>query len=327
MNRYLTTNNHPKIAVIIVNYNGGELLLKCLNHLAKQTIPAHSIYVVDNASHDNSIAVCESAFPNVIFIKNDKNVGFAAGNNIAAKLATDCDWLAFLNPDAFAAPDWLEQHINAIKKYPEYDIFGCRMRDANRPELLDGTADIYHISGLAWRRDHQIANNERNQFEEIFAACAAAALCKRDAFIQAGGFDEDYFCYFEDVDLGFRLRLFGHRCLYVPTAVVDHMGSAITGKTSNFQVYHGHRNMVWTYIKNMPTFLFWFYLPMHLFMTLVMLGVCLKRGQAKIYIKAKWDAIKNIRKIWAKRTEIQKHKTATNASLRKLMALRFSRNG
>ncbi len=322
-----TVNKEPKIAIIIVNYNGGNLLHKCLSFVAKQTVPAHQVYVVDNASHDNSIAQCEQAFPNVVYIKNDKNLGFAAGNNIAAKMATDCDWLAFLNPDAFAAPDWLEQLIAATKQYPEYDIFGCRMRDANHPELLDGTADIYHISGLAWRRDHQIANPNRNQFEEIFAACAAAALCKRDAFINAGGFDEDYFCYFEDVDLGFRLRVFGLRCLYVPTAVVDHMGSAISGKTSDFQVYHGHRNMVWTYIKNMPTPLFWFYLPMHLVMTIVMFGVCAKRGQAKIYLKAKWDALKDFPKVLQKRRAIQQQRKVSSTTLKKLMALSLSREG
>jgi GT2 family glycosyltransferase len=315
----------PKIAIIIVNYNGGELLYKCLSYVEKQTIPAHRVYVVDNASHDNSIAQCEQAFPNVTFVKNDKNLGFAAGNNIAAKMATDCEWLAFLNPDAFAAPDWLEELIAAIKQFPDYDMFGCRMRDANRPELLDGTADIYHISGLAWRRDHQIANPNRNQFEEIFAACAAAALCKRDAFINAGGFDEDYFCYFEDVDLAFRLRIFGFRCLYVPTAVVDHVGSAISGKTSDFQVYHGHRNMVWTYIKNMPTSLFWLYLPMHLLMTIIMFGVCAKRGQAKVFIKAKWHALKGIPKFWQKRRAIQKQRKVSPVALSKLMTISLSR--
>lgn len=317
----------PKIAIIIVNYNGGELLNKCLSYVARQTLSPHRIFVVDNASHDNSIAQSEQAFPNVTFVKNDKNLGFAAGNNIAARLATDCEWLAFLNPDAFAAPDWLEQLITATQQYPDYDIFGCRMRDANRPELLDGTADIYHVSGLAWRRDHQMANQNRNQFEEIFAACAAAALCKREAFINAGGFDEDYFCYFEDVDLGFRLRVFGSRCLYVPNAIVDHVGSAITGKTSDFQVYHGHRNMVWTYIKNMPTPLFWYYLPMHLLMTIIMFGICAKRGQAKIFSKAKWDALKGIPKAWQKRCVIQKQRKANVNEIKKLMSKGLMRNG
>ena len=283
------------------------------------------IFVVDNASHDNSIAQCEQAFPNVTFVKNDKNLGFAAGNNIAARLATDCEWLAFLNPDAFAAPDWLEQLISATQLYPDYDIFGCRMRDANHPELLDGTADIYHVSGLAWRRDHQIANPNRNQFEEIFAARAAAALCNREAFINVGGFDEDYFCYFEDVDLGFRLRVFGFRCLYVPNAIVDHVGSAITGKTSDFQVYHGHRNMVWAYIKNMPTPLFWYYLPMHLLMTIIMFGVCVKRGQAKIFSKAKWDALKGMPKAWQKRNIIQQQRKVNANDLRKFMTKGLSR--
>ena len=96
---------------------------------------------------------------------------------------------------------------------------------------------------------------------EIFAPCAAAALYRRAAFLEAGGFDEHFFCYMEDVDLGFRLRLLGYRCGYAPAAIVHHVGSGTTGARSPFTVYHGHRNLVWTYVKNMPTPWFWLYLP------------------------------------------------------------------
>ena len=111
------------------------------------------------------------------------------------------------------------------------------------------------MSGWAWQRGHgqRIGRvDDPEAAEEVFAPCAAAALYQRDAFQEVGGFDESYFCYFEDIDLGFRLRLAGHRCLYVPQAVALHLGAATAGRESDFAVYHAHRNLVWTYVKNMP---------------------------------------------------------------------------
>jgi GT2 family glycosyltransferase len=118
---------------------------------------------------------------------------------------------------------------------------------------LDGAGDEYHVSGLAWRRFYNhLANGYGLKPEEVFGACAAAAMYRREDFLKIGGFDEDYFSYFEDVDLSFRLRLAGGRCLYVPDAIVHHVGSASTGKLSDFVVYYGHRNLVWTFFKDMP---------------------------------------------------------------------------
>ena len=91
------------------------------------------------------------------------------------------------------------------------------------------------------------------EVREVFSPCAAAALYRRSALVEIGGFDDDFFCYSEDVDLGFRLMLAGHSCLYVPTSVTHHVGSGTTGgQNSDFAVYHGHRNLVWTYVKDMP---------------------------------------------------------------------------
>ncbi len=110
----------------------------------------------------------------------------------------------------------------------------------------------------------------------------------------------------EDVDLGFRLRLSGYRCLYVPMAVAHHIGSATTGgQRSDFSVYHGHRNLVWTYVKNMPGALFWFLLPLHLLLNLITIVVFTARRQCRVILKAKWDAIKGLPQAWIKRKKIQ----------------------
>jgi len=146
---------------------------------------------------------------------------------------------------------------------------------------------------------------------EVFSACAAAALYRRHVFESVGGFDEDFFCYFEDVDLGFRMRLAGHRCLFVPNAVAYHVGASTTGnRHSDFAVYHGHRNMVWTYVKNMPGMLFGILLPAHIMINFVAVIWFSLRGQARLILKAKGDALCGIPAIWRKRRVIQRKRIA-----------------
>jgi GT2 family glycosyltransferase len=123
---------------------------------------------------------------------------------------------------------------------------GSKLVKAADLAVLDGVGDAYHISGLVWRMGHgEPVASFSEQVREVFSPCAAAALYRRSVLLEVGGFDEDFFCYVEDVDLGFRLRLAGHKALSVPDAVVYHVGSATTGgQHSDFAVYHGHRNLV-----------------------------------------------------------------------------------
>ncbi|MGH6893859.1 MAG: glycosyltransferase family 2 protein, partial [Dongiaceae bacterium] len=272
------------------------------------------------ASHDGSADRVPAEFPMVSLIKLDTNSGFAAGNNLAARRAEGCEWIALLNPDAFPEPDWLKALMDAAAKHPDYTFFGSRMLMADEPDRLDGVGDVYHVSGLVWREGHGAsASSHFLEEREIFSPCAAAALYRRDAFLEAGGFDEDFFCYVEDVDLGFRLRLLGHRCLYVPRSVVAHKGSALTGRQSDFSIYHGHRNLVWTYVKNFPGPWFWLYLPQHILLNLLTpLGFL--RGGFAAACKAKIDALRGLPRAWRKRREIQPRSRVGLSALRPLMA-------
>lgn len=294
------------VAVLIVNYNGGGMLARCLDALARQSWRDFDIVVVDNASQDNSADGIEARYSNLVLVRAGQNLGFAAGNNLALKHVRGARWVALLNPDAFPEADWLEQFVVAAEAAPGFSFFGCRMLLANSPQFLDGTGDAYHVSGAAWRRNHGVAA-ERGIKEpgEIFAPCAAAALYSRAALEEVGGFDERYFCYHEDVDLAFRLRLRGHRCRYVPQAVVHHVSSGITGRRSDFATYHGHRNLVWTYVKDMPGILFWLLLPPHLAMSLVSIAICALRGQLGVILRAKRDALVGLPAALKQRREIQ----------------------
>jgi GT2 family glycosyltransferase len=153
----------------------------------------------------------------------------------------------------------------------------------------------------------------------LFSPCAAAALYRRDALVEAGGFDERFFCYFEDVDLGFRLRLLGHQGKQVDNAVVRHMGSAITGRLSEFTLYHIQRNLVWTYVKNMPTGLLLLYLPQHLLLNLAGLVALWRRGKGQVVLRAKWDALKGLPAVLVQRREIQRRRVVGSRRLLEVM--------
>ena len=262
----------PRVTVLVVNYMAGSYLAECLRHLTLQTMRDFEAIVVDNGSADGSLDLARAAVAGdtrFTFLAAERNLGFAAGNNRAADAAR-APLLATLNPDAFPAADWLEILLDAADRHPGVAMFGSTQLKADDPAVLDGAGDQYFFIGLPWRGGFGWPAASLGSEGEVFGPCAAAALYRRAAFSAVGGFDESFFCYVEDVDLAFRLRARGHRCVQVPRAVVRHVGGASAQAISGFARYHGIRNMIWCFVKNMPSPLFWPILPMHLaVMTLV----------------------------------------------------------
>jgi GT2 family glycosyltransferase len=294
------------VAVLIVNWNGGDLLTRCLESVQQQRRRPDHVVVVDNASSDDSLKRAAHVLSGVELIQLPSNVGFARANNIAARAARQFDALALLNPDAVAEPAWLDELVRAAERDPNTAGFASQMLLASTPQYLDGAGDSYHVSGRAWRNGHRVSSTTWPADDvEVFGPCAAAALYRREAFDEVGGFDEQYFCYFEDVDLAFRLRLRGYRCVYVHSAVVRHVGSALSGYRSDFAVYHGERNAVWTFIKNMPAPLLWMYLPQHIALNVAALLFYPFRGQGKVVLRAKRDALRGLPAVLRRRRLVQ----------------------
>ena len=311
----------PDISVIIVTWNSRKYLPVCLDHLLAQTFHEFEVVLVDNGSEDGTLDELHKKYPslNLRIHRLSSNLGFAVANNIGASFARG-KWLALLNADAFPEPDWLEQLMEVADNNPEFAFFASRQIQVDNPELLDGTGDAYHVSGFAWRQNyHRPAIKYGFQSGEVFSACAAAALYSRDDFIKLGGFDEDYFSYFEDVDLSFRLRLIGRRCFYVSSAVVHHIGSASTGKTSDFAYYYGHRNLVWTFYKDMPAVLFWIYLPLHILMNIFFSASLLLREKRDILLKSQIDAYRFLPLVLRKRKYVQQTRTVSSREIYRVM--------
>lgn len=299
------------VTVVIVNWNGGHLLAQCLRDLLRQSVQPTRILVIDNGSSDGS-AEQAAQLPGVTVRLLGQNFGFAGGNNRAFS-ECDTEYVALLNPDAFPEPDWLEKLLAAAEAHPEMAALGSRQMMHGTDNVVDGLGDVYHVSGLVWRDGYgRLLRDLDAMPSEIFSACACAVLYRRDALVKVGGFDEDYFCYVEDVDLGFRLRLAGYRTMYVPDAVVHHVGSGTTGgQHSDFSVYHGQRNLVWTFVKNVPGVLFWLLLPLHVALNLVSILWFALRGQGTVILRAKRDALLGLPKMCRKRQLIQKARVAS----------------
>ncbi len=194
----------PAVRVIIVYYNGGAFLQRCIDNLCVQTFSDFEAVIADNGSSDGSIDAVEPLDGRFRILRLAANLGFAAANNRAAEGA-ETPWLATLNPDAFAEPGWLAALMAATELHPGVSMFGSTQIDANHPDRLDGTGDAIFAAGFPWRGNHGRPISEVPPEGETFGPCAAAALFRTRDFVGAGGFDERFFCYCEDVDLAFRI--------------------------------------------------------------------------------------------------------------------------
>ena len=209
------------VAVLIPNFNGLRWLPSCLEAVTAQTRAPSDIVVIDNASRDGSRELLAERFPSVRVLPLEENAGFAAAANRGIE-AVRAEAVAMLNPDVVLAPDWLERTVAAMAADPATGAVACKMVDMEDPGVLYDAGDILRRDGACEQRGRFRPDDGRyDEPEEMFAACAGAALYRRSAIAAVGGFDERFFIYLEDVDLGLRLRLAGWRCRYEP-AVARH---------------------------------------------------------------------------------------------------------
>ncbi|MEM8636104.1 MAG: glycosyltransferase family 2 protein [Pseudomonadota bacterium] len=263
----MSDNPPPWLTVIIVNYNGKRFLQGALDSLSKQTDQEFQVILADNASSDGSLdGLRTDHLPAFELLASDENLGFAGGNNLAAKHATT-PWIALLNPDAAAFTNWVAELRHATEVFPNVNVFAGATLNMDRPDIMDGAGDAYFGFGLPWRGGYGRTASEMPSVGTCFSPCGAAALYKREVFLGAGGFPEAFFCFCEDVDLAFQLRLQGETCVFWPDAKAYHVGGGTTGPASSFAVYHGARNRAWTFFRNMPPVALAVLLPFHFLLT------------------------------------------------------------
>ena len=242
----------PTVTAIVPSWNGRELLDVVVPSLERQTFDDLEIVVVDNGSTDGTAAHVREHWPHVKLIELGENAGFAAAVNRAAR-ESDAEFVAVLNNDLELEPDWLAEMVVALRAHPDAASATGKMLDYERRTVIDDAGDQTSWYGASVPRGR--GEEDRGQYDEpepIFSACAGAALYRAAAFRELGGFDERFFAYAEDVDLGFRAQLAGYTCRYVPAARSYHMGQATSDRVPLLSRYLFWRNTLLLVAKNWP---------------------------------------------------------------------------
>jgi GT2 family glycosyltransferase len=293
-----------KVSVLVVNWNGRKFLSECLDGLRRQTYQPLFVICVDNGSSDGSVDFIHRHYPEVRIIAFSENTGFSAANNYAFKSIRG-EYVALLNNDAVPDRLWMKHLVEALASHPDAGSAASKMLFWDKPDTIDRAGDAYSRAGTGLLRGRGDEAQNFGKKEWIFGACAGAALYRTAMLKDIGLFDEDFFLLYEDVDLSFRAQLKGYKCLYVPEAVVYHKASSSIVYDSPISVYYSHRNLEWTYLKNMPSELILKTIWLHIIYDVAAFVFFLANGRAKEYIRAKWDAIKGAKRMLEKRRLIQ----------------------
>jgi GT2 family glycosyltransferase len=319
MNAAAVDREPPTVSVVIPNLNGRHLIGRCLERLREQTVTDFETIVVDNGSEDDSVAFMESHFPEAQVVALGANRGFAGGMNAGIGRGRGA-YVAFLNNDAEANPSWLEELIACLDRHPRAAAATSKLLLADRRNTIDGAGDCLTPSFLPYPRGH--GEPDRGQFDEeveVFSPAGAASLWRRSALDDVGLFDERFFAYYEDVDLGFRARLRGYECWYAPKAVAYHHRGATAGTHTVFTLFHPLKNRWFLILKNAPRRL----LLRNAF--LLMLGEgylwlrALRARKPSVVIRAYSEVLRNLRAIRYERQRIQKNRRIAHKDLVQLL--------
>ena len=319
--------------MVIPTLWAGETLAECLHSLTSQIQPAFKVIVVDNSGKG---LVKKGNFPGIAIIEMQNNVGFGGAINAAIE-ASDTPYIATLNDDAIARPEWLSSLVTAIESDPITGSCASQVRLYGEP-LLDSAGMLICADGSSKQRGHLRPPSAFPTSEIVLMPSASAALYRRAMLEQTGSFDADFFLYCEDSDLGLRAARAGWNCRYVAEAIVEHRYSHSAGRVSPLKAYYVERNRIALAIKNFP-------LPLLFVSPFVALAryfwhmVSLFRGQgsagqfhragnggwklAWFVIMAHWDAAARLPHLWKQRRRIAASARISNQSFTAMLR-RFS---
>lgn len=239
-----------KVTIIIPNYNGLKFMEPCFAALNTQTTDCFEILVVDNGSTDGSVQwLKDKGIPSVFL---PENTGFTGAVNVGIR-ASKTPYVILLNNDTEPEPGYVKALVEAIERSPKIFSVSSRIIQLYNRELMDDAGDMYSLLGWAYQRGVGQPVKGYKKACRVFSACAAAAIYRREVFEEIGYFDESHFAYLEDIDVGYRARIYGYDNIYCPEAVVYHVGSGTSGsKYNSFKVKMAARNNVYLNYKNMP---------------------------------------------------------------------------
>ena len=314
-------NPQPLLSVVIPNWNGKHFLTECIDSLKEQTFRDFEIILVDNGSTDGSAEFAEKRYGDFIrIIRNDKNLGFTGGNNVGIQ-ASKGEYIVLLNNDTWADPRWLEELAKATRFDLPIRMWGSKVCSYYQRDRIEGVGELIYWDGLCRARgQYEQDHGQYNAMEEILFPPGCGAMYRKSLLDEIGLFDEDFFTYADDSDVGIRARLAGWKCLYVPSAIVYHKNSGTAGQYSPLKAFYVERNRFWITIKYFP-------LPLLLFTPFFTIwrfafqayGALSHRGAAGkftqmhspwhligILFKAYGSGLRGLPKMWKKRRRLRR---------------------
>lgn len=243
-----------KVTVVIPNYNGIKFLNDCLDSVLNQEpdTPEYEVLVVDNGSVDGSVEFLRERYPEVRVEALSGNTGFCHAVNVGIQLSAS-PYVILLNNDTKVEDGFVKSLYSSMEKRPDAFSVSARMLMWDKPELLDDAGDRYCVLGWAYARGKGKPAELYSRPCEIFSSCGGAAIYRRCIFDEIGYFDEEHFAYLEDLDIGYRARIYGYRNYYEPSAGVIHYGSGSSGSRYNeWKTSLASANSIYVVGKNMP---------------------------------------------------------------------------
>lgn len=275
-----------EVTIVIPNYNGKKYLVPCLKALYENTKVEMDVVVVDNGSVDQSITEAREAYPQARYILLDKNYGFCRAVNEGIRAACT-KYVLLLNNDTEVREGFVENLLKTIKKNQKIFSVEAKMIQYGNRELIDSAGTYYNALGWAFARGKDASVKKYGSRSRTFAACAGAAIYRRKVFEEIGYFDEKHFAYLEDIDIGYRARIYGYMNVYEPGAEVVHVGSAASGSRYNeFKTRYSARNNIYLIYKNMPLLQIILNLPVLVMGFLVKAVFFWKRGLGVVYLNS-----------------------------------------
>ncbi|WP_099190552.1 glycosyltransferase family 2 protein [Tepidibacter mesophilus] len=286
-----------KISIVIPNYNGKNYLKECLNSLLKQSFDKFEIIIIDNDSKDGSIEYLKDNYKNIIVKKLKKNYGFSKAVNEGIKISKG-EYVVLLNNDTEVDEYWLENLYGCIKNDKNIFSVSSKMIQYYNKNLIDDAGDEYTLLGWTLKTGDGKSANKYDKKREIFSSCAGAAIYRKKIFDEIGYFDENFFAYMEDVDMGYRSKIYGYKNIYCPDAIVYHIGSGTTGSRYNeFKVKLSARNNIYVPYKNIPVLQLIINFPFLILGFLIKYLFFTKKGFGKIYLNGLKEGLTTLNKI------------------------------
>jgi hypothetical protein len=310
---------NPILSVIIVNYNGLNFVRHCLRSVLQSKYPYFEVLFVDNASNDGSLELVEKLFAHdsrLKIIKNPKNLGLGAGNNIGAKHAKG-RYLLFLDNDTEIDANCIGEIVKVLDSNPQIGAGQCkllRMSEKSRYQSAGIFIDSFGLGHI--RGSGEVDKGQYDFISSIFSAVGAALFIRAALFKELGGFDEDFFIFEEEVDLCWRVWLHGYKVVFAPKAIVYHsIGGASSKLAKTRNVYLTYRNWIMSKIKNYGISNLFHCLPIYIVFLIAYGIVSMKRSYLGSIISAILYNIIHLRKIWRKRLNVQKARRISDKKL------------